>query len=120
MTSDSPGRAMTASCLINNYNYVRFVGEAIRSALKQTVPFEEIIVVDDGWTDGSAKFLANAYGGHVGVRIVTKRNEGQICCFNEGFARTRAHIVFFLLSHGRTDRRVPVAARIDRGNCAQQ
>ena len=41
------------SILINNYNYARFVGAAIDSALEQTYPKVEVIVVDDGSTDGS-------------------------------------------------------------------
>jgi glycosyltransferase involved in cell wall biosynthesis len=36
------------SVLINNYNYGRFLGVAIESALSQDYPFIEIVVVDDG------------------------------------------------------------------------
>ena len=89
-------RDLTTSCLINNHNYLPFVVEAIESALGQTQPFNEIIVVDDGSTDGSAQLLASTYSGHNRVQLVTKRNEGQLSCFNEGFARAQGQIVFFL------------------------
>ena len=41
------------SIIIPSYNYERFVGEAIESALRQTHTAVEVIVVDDGSTDGS-------------------------------------------------------------------
>ena len=39
------------SIIINNYNYDRFLDEAISSALNQTYPHVEVVVVDDGSTD---------------------------------------------------------------------
>src|SRR5256885_1004477 len=45
------------SILIPCYNAERWVGQAIESALAQTWPEKEIIVVDDGSTDGSLKII---------------------------------------------------------------
>ncbi|RWX20190.1 glycosyltransferase family 2 protein, partial [Rhizobium leguminosarum] len=52
------------SVLINNYNYARFVGRAIDSALNQDARNIEIIVVDDGSTDQSRSVL-EAYDSRV-------------------------------------------------------
>lgn len=41
------------SLIIPNFNYGRFLAEAIESGLRQTYPNIEIIVVDDGATDDS-------------------------------------------------------------------
>ena len=41
------------SAIITNYNYERYVGKAIESALGQTYSYIEIIVVDDGSSDNS-------------------------------------------------------------------
>ena len=41
------------SIVINNYNYGRFLRDAIDSALNQTYDHTETIVVDDGSTDNS-------------------------------------------------------------------
>jgi glycosyltransferase involved in cell wall biosynthesis len=87
---------MTTTCLINNFNYAGFLGDAIDSALRQTVPFDQIVVVDDGSTDGSLELLARKRAGHPVVEVVAKENQGQLSCFNEGLARARGDIVFFL------------------------
>jgi glycosyltransferase involved in cell wall biosynthesis len=87
---------MITTCLINNHNYAQFIGAAVESALAQSVPFGEIIVVDDGSTDGSAELLAKEYAHHPTIQVVCKPNAGQLSCFNEGFARAGGDVVFFL------------------------
>jgi glycosyltransferase involved in cell wall biosynthesis len=94
--SSCPVERTTTTCIISNHNYARFVGEAIEGALRQTVPFDEIIVVDDGSTDGSLDLVETNYGRHPVVQIIGKENRGQLSCFNEGFARATGEIVFFL------------------------
>jgi glycosyltransferase involved in cell wall biosynthesis len=81
------------SILINNYNYGRFLGAAIDSALEQTYPKVEVIVVDDGSTDGSRDIIA-AYGGR--IIAVLKENGGQGSAFNAGVAASRGDILCFL------------------------
>jgi glycosyltransferase involved in cell wall biosynthesis len=82
-----------ASVIINNYNYGRFLADAIDSALGQTYPRTEVVVVDDGSTDGSRSVLAG-YGGR--VVPVLKANGGQASAFNAGFAASRGDVVMFL------------------------
>src|SRR5436190_6613776 len=82
-----------ASIIINNYNYGRFVGEAIESALQQTYAHTEVMVVDDGSTDDSRDVI-----GSFGQRVVPvfKSNGGQGSAFNAGFAATDGDFVCFL------------------------
>lgn len=81
------------SIIINNYNYSRYVAEAIESALDQTYPNKEIIVVDDGSTDNSREVISS-----FGDRItpIYKKNGGQASAFNAGFAKSRGEVICLL------------------------
>ncbi len=87
---------LATTCLINNFNYAQHVGDAVESALRQTVAFDEIVVVDDGSTDESLHLLSRRFGGNERVRVVAKPNAGQLSCFNEGFRAARGDVVCFL------------------------
>lgn len=81
------------SIIINNYNYNRFLPEAINSAINQTYPHTEIIVVDDGSTDNSRDIIAG-----YGQRIIPifQENSKQAAAFNSGFAKSQGDIIIFL------------------------
>lgn len=81
------------SILINNYNYGRFISEAIDSALSQTYPHVEVIVVDDGSTDNSHEIIKNYKDK---IIPVLKENGGQASAFNAGFAASKGDIICFL------------------------
>ena len=81
------------SIVIDNHNYARFLGAAIESALGQSHRPLEVVVVDDGSTDGSRAIIA-AYGER--VRAVLQDNQGQSGAFNSGFAACSGDIVLFL------------------------
>lgn len=81
------------SILINNYNYASFLGDCIDSALQQSTSPNEIIVVDDGSTDGSRDVI-DRYDAR--IRSIFKDNGGQTSAFNTGFAASTGDIVLFL------------------------
>jgi glycosyltransferase involved in cell wall biosynthesis len=93
------------SVVVNNFNYERYLGEAIDSALAQDHDDVEVVVVDDGSTDGSAEIVAS-YGSR--VVPVLKPNGGQGSAFNAGFAVATGDVVIFLDAD---DRLAPAAAR---------
>ena len=80
------------SVVITNYNYGRYLGEAIESVRAQTLPPAEIIVVDDGSTDGSREVIAR----YPDIVAVLKENGGQGSAFNAGLARATGDVVMFL------------------------
>lgn len=82
-----------ASIIITNYNYGRFLKEAIDSVLNQNYQPVEVIVVDDGSTDDSQQIIAN-YGEQ--IIPLLKENGGQGSAFNAGFAKSRGEVVCFL------------------------
>lgn len=81
------------SIIINNYNYSRYLKEAIDSALHQNYPHVEVIVVDDGSTDESPTVIQQ-YGDR--IIPILKKNGGQASAFNAGFAASQGDIIFFL------------------------
>jgi glycosyltransferase involved in cell wall biosynthesis len=81
------------SILINNYNYGRFLTHAIESALAQTYKRIEIIVVDDGSTDGSQRVISS-YSDK--IIAICKENGGQASAFNAGFEASKGEIVCLL------------------------
>lgn len=81
------------SIIINNFNYGRFVEAAVDSALGQTYRNVEVIVVDDGSTDGSREILKK-YENR--ACIVLKENEGQASAFNAGSRIATGQLIAFL------------------------
>lgn len=87
---------MKTSCLISNYNYGKYLSEAISSAVNQTVKFDEIIIVDDASTDNSADIISK-FAQEDNVKCIFKtQNQGQLSSFNEAFLAATGDIVFFL------------------------
>ncbi len=83
----------TISVIIPTYNYARFLREAIDSALAQTYPPLEVIVVDDGSTDETPQVLAE-YGGR--IRAVRQKNQGVAAARNTGVAAARGEYIAIL------------------------
>ena len=82
-----------ASVIVDNYNNRRFLEEAIDSALDQTYPNTEVIVVDDGSSDDSQDVIAS-YGDE--IVPVLKENGGQASAFNASFPTSRGQVILFL------------------------
>jgi hypothetical protein len=82
------------SIVIDNFNYARFLVQSIDSALTQTYPHVEVIVVDDASTDGS-RAIVEGYLPRVRA-VFQASNRGQGAAFNEGFLVSCGDIVMFL------------------------
>ena len=81
------------SCIIPIFNGERFLGEALESVLAQTYQPVEIIVVDDGSTDGTAE-VARRYGER--VHYLWQPNAGQTAARNMGLSEAKGEFIAFL------------------------
>jgi glycosyltransferase involved in cell wall biosynthesis len=93
MAAMTPGADRLVSVVIPSYNHGRFLGHAIRSALDQTYGAVEVIVVDDGSTDGSQAVVARC---QPGVHYVRQDNRGLPAARNTGIRAARGAFVGFL------------------------
>ena len=85
--------APTVSVIIPCYNAARYVGQAIGSVLEQTRPPLEVIVVDDGSTDGSADVVAG-FGGS--VRLICQDNQGRAGAVRTALTVATGELVAFV------------------------
>jgi hypothetical protein len=84
---------MRVSVLMPCYNAASYVGVAIDSVLAQTYQNIEIIVTDDGSTDGSTAILA-AYAAR-NVTVVTQKNRGQCAAANAAYKESKGDLIKF-------------------------
>ena len=83
----------TVSVVIPAYNCGRYLPETIESALSQTLPPLEVIVIDDGSTDDTAEVLRR-YEGR--IRYIHQRNMGISAARNAGIRVARGSLIAFL------------------------
>lgn len=95
------------SIVISNHNYAAFLEASIQSALAQTYTPCEVIVVDDGSTDGSSEMLERYCDR---VRVFRLPHQGETASRNFGFSKCSGDLVCFLDSDDGLD--AGTAARV--------
>jgi len=88
--------AYCVSVVIPTYNRREFIGETIDSVLVQTYRKIEVIVVDDGSTDGTAEYLKTRYHGESRFRYIWQKNSERSIARNTGILQSRGDYVAFL------------------------
>src|SRR5207245_10700422 len=93
MANDEAMAHARVSAIIPVFNGERYLAEAIESVLAQTSPASEIVVVDDGSTDGSG-----AGAGRFGsaARLVFGGHAGAGAARNRGVAESTGELLAFL------------------------
>lgn len=83
----------TVSVVIPTYNHARFICEAIDSVLGQTLPPHQVVIVDDGSTDGTSEVLKR-YGNK--ICVVRQQNSGVAAARNKGADIATGDLLAFL------------------------
>lgn len=84
------------SILIPNYNYVKYIGEALDSVLCQTYPHFEAIVCDDGSKDNSCEVINSYVIKDSRIKLVSQENGGVAKALNAAYKESRGDIVCIL------------------------
>lgn len=89
-----PGATGSISVIVAVWNGERFVADAVRSALAQTRPPMEIVVVDDGSTDATASVIETLAAAHPSVRLVEQpTNTGPAAARNRAIAASTGSLL---------------------------
>lgn len=83
------------SVVVPTYNHAAFIGEALASAFAQSAPPREVVVVDDGSTDGTAEALAPWRDR---LQLFRREHGGVAAAYNIGVAEARSEWIAFLES----------------------
>lgn len=85
--------APVVSVILPAFNAGPFVEAAVRSILVQTFRDFELILVDDGSTDGTGDILRRLAGEDSRIRLVQRENRGLVASLNEGLALARGKYI---------------------------
>lgn len=84
------------SVIIPVYNVEKYIRECLESVFAQTQKEMEVIVVDDGSTDGSMEIVREYQEKYNSLRIISQRNQGLGAARNTGFRNARGKYVYYL------------------------
>jgi glycosyltransferase involved in cell wall biosynthesis len=105
------------SVVIPLYNHEAYIERTLLSVLDQTLPAHEIIVVDDGSSDGSPAITAGLAQRHRQILFWSKENGGAHTAINAGIARATGDLVAILNSDDiyHADRLAAMVQAVDSG-----
>lgn len=93
----SERRDPLVSIIIPVYNKAAFVRETLESALAQTYPNVELVLVDDGSTDGSFEILKEYFAKYPDkIQLIDQENQGVSVATNVGIAAAKGEYIQFL------------------------
>lgn len=83
------------SVILPVYNVEKYLGDCLDSLLRQTYRDIELIIIDDGSTDGSGKICDAFATRYERIRVFHKKNEGVSAARNKGIEEARGEWIYF-------------------------
>lgn len=83
----------SVSVVLAVYNGLPWLPESLASLRRQTFADFEVVVIDDGSTDGTAAVLAETASADARFRIITQANRGLVASLNRGIDEARGSLI---------------------------
>jgi peptidoglycan-N-acetylglucosamine deacetylase len=90
------GALPQVSVIIPAHNEAAVIAQSVERILGSTYPGLEVIVIDDGSTDGTSAIVQCAYGDNPAVKLLTVPNGGKANAINQGLSQARGSIIVAL------------------------
>lgn len=84
------------SIIIPSFNKGKYIAKTLDSIVKQNYPNLEVLVYDGGSTDQSLKILAKYCQKHHYIKLVSKKDQGQLDAINRGFKKAKGDILAYI------------------------
>jgi biofilm PGA synthesis N-glycosyltransferase PgaC len=87
---------LPVTVLLAAYNEEKVIARTLRTLATQSYPILEILVIDDGSTDGTAEVVRGFEGQSPVVRLIQQQNAGKWAALNRGIRYSRGEILVTL------------------------
>lgn len=84
------------SIIIPMFNTEKYIGECLDSIMMQNFSDYEVIVVDDGSTDGSCEIVSRYIKGKLNINLLKQKNSGVSAARNLGIEKARGKYIIFV------------------------
>ena len=91
LKNNIPPKKPLVSCMVAVYNEEKIIEQCILSLIKQTYENKEVIFVDDGSTDNTAKIL-NEYAKAGKIKVIYQKNAGKKRALGQAMRKARGEI----------------------------
>ncbi len=85
------------SIIVPSYNHKKHLSELLKSIELQTYTNRELIIIDDGSTDGSVSYLESVKDKY-NFKLISKKNEGLCATINQGLAQAGGEYIVIIAS----------------------
>lgn len=112
------GNHVTFSVIVPVYNTEKYLEDCLNSIVSQSVPFNEVILVNDGSTDSSRELCENYCRNNHSFTLINQQNLGQSAARNAGLQIATGNYIIFIDSddYVQNDMAEKIGQELDKRN----